>query len=141
MTKKIDKKKSDTVRYSSEQIAAMIARGDDRTDWPKAMAMTGRKLEASIAKDPDDVADEVDWTRAVIGIPAPKDHINIRIDHDVLEWFKAGGRGYQTAMNNVLRAFMESRQRVAAEPLNSRAGLRPGCTETGLPEDPGYRGV
>ncbi len=31
-----------------------------------------------------------------MGVPAPKDHINIRVDHDVLEWFKASGRGYQT---------------------------------------------
>jgi uncharacterized protein (DUF4415 family) len=76
----------------------------------QADAVTGKKLEASILADVDDVHREPDWTRATIGIPAPKDHINIRIDHDVLEWFKANGRGYQTLMNNVLRAFVQSRQ-------------------------------
>jgi uncharacterized protein (DUF4415 family) len=45
-----------------------------------------------------------------MGVPAPKDHINIRVDHDVLEWFKASGKGYQTLMNNVLRAFVQSRR-------------------------------
>jgi hypothetical protein len=43
-------------------------------------------------------------------LPARKDHINIRVDHDVLEWFKASGKGCQTLMNNVLRAFVQSRQ-------------------------------
>jgi uncharacterized protein (DUF4415 family) len=72
--------------------------------------MTGKRLEASIRADVDDVRTEPDWTKAIMGIPAPKDHINIRIDHDVLEWFRANGRGYQTLMNNVLRAFVRSRQ-------------------------------
>ena len=102
------RKKSDTVRYTAKQIKAKIARGEDRTDWRKANAVTGKKLEASIRADVDEVQGEPDWTRAVMGIPAPKDHINIRVDHDVLEWFRANGRGYQTLMNSVLRAFVQS---------------------------------
>ena len=104
------RKKNDTVRYTAKQIADKIARGEDRTNWRKANAVTGKKLEASIRADPDDVRDEPDWTQAVMGIPAPKEHINIRIDHDVLQWFKSRGKGYQTLMNNVLRAFVKSRQ-------------------------------
>jgi uncharacterized protein (DUF4415 family) len=103
-------KKSDTVRYTDKQIKARIARGEDRTNWRKAKAMMGKKLEASIRADGDDLRGEPDWTKAIIEVPAPKDHINIRIDHDVLEWFRASGRGYQTLMNNVLRAFVQSRQ-------------------------------
>ncbi len=103
------RKKSDTVRYTAKQIESKVARGEDRTDWRKVNAMTGKKLEASIRADIDDIRGEPDWSQAVMGIPAPKDHINIRIDHDVLEWFKANGRGYQTLMNNVLRAFVKSR--------------------------------
>jgi uncharacterized protein (DUF4415 family) len=104
------RKKSDTVRYTAEQIKAKIARGEDKTDWHKANALVGKKLEASIKADADDVHEEPDWPNAVMGVPAPKDHINIRIDHDVLEWFRASGRGYQTLMNNVLRAFVQSRR-------------------------------
>ena len=102
-------KKSNIVRYTDKQIRAKIARGDSRTSWRKANEMTGAKLDASIEADSDDVTGEPDWTQAVKGIPIPKDHINIRIDHDVLEWFRANGRGYQTLINNVLRAFVESR--------------------------------
>jgi uncharacterized protein (DUF4415 family) len=104
------RKKSDTVRYTAKQIKARIARGEDRTDWDKIDAMTGGKLEASIRADVDDVPGEPDWTQAIAGIPAPKDHINIRVDHDVLQWFKSNGKGYQTLINNVLRAFVQTRQ-------------------------------
>jgi uncharacterized protein (DUF4415 family) len=103
-------KKSDTVRYTAKQIKAKIERGEDGTNWRKAKAVTGTKLEASIRADADDVRGEPDWTKTIMGVPAPKDHINIRIDHDVLEWFRASGRGYQTLMNNVLRAFVHSRR-------------------------------
>ena len=103
------RKKSDTVRYTAKQIETGIARGEDRTDWHKANAVTGKRLEASIRADVDDILEEPDWAQAIMGVPAPKDHINIRIDRDVLNWFKANGRGYQTRMNNVLRAFVKSR--------------------------------
>jgi uncharacterized protein (DUF4415 family) len=43
-------------------------------------------------------------------LPPPKEHINIRLDADVLSWFRKTGKGYQTRMNNVLRAFVESRK-------------------------------
>jgi uncharacterized protein (DUF4415 family) len=43
--------------------------------------------------------------------PAPKkQQITIRVDHDVLEWFRAQGRGYQTKINALLRAYMEAHQ-------------------------------
>ena len=104
------KRKGDTVRYTAKQIKAKIARGEDRTDWDKIDAATGSKLEASIRADVDDVEGEPDWTQAIVGIPARKEHINIRIDHDVLQWFRSNGKGYQTLMNNVLRAFVQARQ-------------------------------
>jgi len=108
-------KKNDIVRYSAKEIKAAIARGEDKTDWRKVDKMTGARLEKSIRADVDDLHAESDWTQAVVGIPAPKDHINIRIDHDVLEWFRANGKGYQTLINNVLKAFVQTRQRRGRE--------------------------
>jgi uncharacterized protein (DUF4415 family) len=109
------RKKSGTVRYTGKQIRTKIARGEDRTNWAKVNAMTGARLEASIRADVDDVQGDPDWMQSVMGVPAPKDHINIRIDHDVLEWFKKNGRGYQTLMNNVLRAFVQTRRQGETE--------------------------
>jgi uncharacterized protein (DUF4415 family) len=102
------------VRYTAEEIDEMIARGEDRTDWAAVDAMTEEELEASIAADPDDVHEEPDWTKAIKGLPPSKKHINIRLDGDVLDWFKATGRGYQTRINNVLRAYVESQTRKRA---------------------------
>ena len=103
-------KKNDTARYSAKEIKARIARGGDKTDWRKVDRMTAAKLETSIRADGDDMQEEPDWTLAIVGIPAPKDHINIRIDHDVLEWFRSNGKGYQTLINNVLKAFVQTRR-------------------------------
>jgi len=104
------RKRNDTVHYSAKQIKTRIARGEDRTDWKKVDAVTGSRLETSIHADVDDIQSEPDWTQSIVGIPARKDHINIRVDHDVLQWFRSNGKGYQTLMNNVLRAFVQTRQ-------------------------------
>jgi uncharacterized protein (DUF4415 family) len=106
------KRKGDTVRYTAEQIDAMLARGESRTDWARVKGMTEEELEASIAADPDDVHAPVDWTKAVKGLPPAKRDVHIRIDVDVLDWFKQTGRGYQTRINEVLRAFVERRRTV-----------------------------
>ena len=107
------KGKGDTVRYTAEETDEMLARGESRTDWTAVKAMTEDELEASIAADPDDVHEPIDWSRAVKGIPPRKRDIHMRIDEDVLDWFRQAGRGYQTRINDVLRAFMESRKRAS----------------------------
>jgi uncharacterized protein (DUF4415 family) len=43
-----------------------------------------------------------------IGKPQPKEQITLRLDADVLEWFRARGKGYQTQINALLRAYMEA---------------------------------
>jgi len=41
--------------------------------------------------------------------PKPsKELLSLRIDQDVIEWFKARGKGYQTEINALLRAYMEA---------------------------------
>jgi len=130
------KKKNDTVRYRDKEIKAMIARGEDRTNWAKTDEVTGARLEESIRADVDEAGSEPDWTQSIIGVPPPKDHINIRVDHDVLEWFRSNGRGYQTLMNNVLRGFMQARQdrkvpiarqkKIILPVSRTRGGARPG---------------
>ncbi|MEK6815201.1 MAG: BrnA antitoxin family protein [Nitrospirota bacterium] len=51
------------------------------------------------------------FTKAVVEWPKMKETVTIRIDEDVLRWFKAQGRGYQTRVNRLLRAFMEGKRR------------------------------
>ena len=101
------KKKGDTARRSAAEIAALRRLGESRTDWRKVDAATEADLARAVAADPDDAAGGLDWTKAVKGLPAPKQAVKLRIDADVLAWFRATGKGYQTRMNNVLRAFVE----------------------------------
>jgi uncharacterized protein (DUF4415 family) len=52
-----------------------------------------------------------DWESMVtLGLPPPKQDLHIRVDSDVLEWFKAQGKGCQTRINAFLRAFMQTRR-------------------------------
>jgi uncharacterized protein (DUF4415 family) len=55
--------------------------------------------------------DKTFFTKATVAWPPPKKQLTIRLDADVLVWLKARGRGYQTRINHILRAAMESQPR------------------------------
>ena len=69
------------------------------------------------------------FTKATAAWPPAKRQLTIRLDADVLNWLKSNGRGYQTRINHILRAAMESqpprRSRSTAAPKKS-AGARGG---------------
>ncbi|MGA9642111.1 MAG: BrnA antitoxin family protein [Terriglobales bacterium] len=48
------------------------------------------------------------WKSARLVLPEPKDRLTIRVDHDVVEWLKKHGPGYQTRINAILRSYMEA---------------------------------
>jgi len=97
------------VRYSAEEIAAGRA-GKSRTDWARVDAMSQADVER--LADEEDGALPESWHQAIIvGPPIGKRDIHIRLDEDILDWFKLQGRGYQTRINSVLRAFVQSRLR------------------------------
>jgi uncharacterized protein (DUF4415 family) len=48
------------------------------------------------------------WKAAKLTMPEPKDRLTIRIDHDVVEWLKKKGSGYQTRINAILRSYMKA---------------------------------
>ncbi len=51
-----------------------------------------------------------DWVNLKVAWPQPKQAISLRIDQDILAWFRDRGPGYQTRMNAVLRAFVDAQQ-------------------------------
>ena len=51
-----------------------------------------------------------DWVNLKVAWPQPKQAISLRIDQDILTWFRDRGPGYQTRMNAVLRAFVDAQQ-------------------------------
>jgi uncharacterized protein (DUF4415 family) len=69
--------------------------------------MTDDEVEAAIANDPDWAEfNDLDWSDAVLVIPPKKTAISIRVDEDVLDYFKSQGEGYQRRINAVLRSYM-----------------------------------
>lgn len=97
----------DIKRYSIEQIRALRAAGASRTDWDRLDRMTEAELEAAIATDPDWKDIPKDWYKNAIPVPpAPKQLLSLRLDADIIAWFRAQGPGYQTRMNAVLRTYM-----------------------------------
>ncbi|VXD12667.1 conserved hypothetical protein [Planktothrix serta PCC 8927] len=47
------------------------------------------------------------WEKAKLVKPITKKAISLRVDSDVLDWFKSQGKGYQSMMNTVLRSYFE----------------------------------
>jgi uncharacterized protein (DUF4415 family) len=82
--------------------------GQDETDYARLDAMTDDDLARAVGDDPDAVPLDIDWTKARLVIPPGKDVITLRLDRDVLEWLRAQGKGYQTLINQVLRAWYDA---------------------------------
>ncbi len=102
------KRKGNIVSYTAEEIDEMLARGEDGSDWARANAMTDAEIAAAIASDPDEAG--IEWSGEwVKGSPQhpTKEAISLRVDPEVLAFFRQEGPGYQTRMNAVLRAYME----------------------------------
>jgi uncharacterized protein (DUF4415 family) len=86
----------------------MVERGESLTDWERVDAMTDEEVEANIDEEEEG---HFDLSKAFRGLPPgfgiAKKQLTIRLDEDVIDWFKSQGKGYQTRMNAVLRQFME----------------------------------
>jgi uncharacterized protein (DUF4415 family) len=64
--------------------------------------------------DPSDIPelDEHFWENAKLVKPISKQAISLRVDNDVLQWFKNQGKGYQSLMNAVLRSYFEHHNKI-----------------------------
>jgi uncharacterized protein (DUF4415 family) len=92
-----------------------LERRKSETDWARLDAMTDEEIEASIVNDPDwQEFKDIDWSKAILVIPPKKRAISIRVDEDVLDYFKKEGAGYQRRMNAVLRSFMQQKRKKRA---------------------------
>ena len=80
-----------------------------KSDLERLRKTTDAEINAQIASDPD-FGDDWNWSDAVLVIPPKKKAISIRVDEDVLDYFKTEGAGYQRRMNAVLRSYMEQKK-------------------------------
>ena len=78
------------------------------TDWKRVDALKDEDIDLS---DSPEITPEM-FAKAIVRrglkpVP-PKAQITLRVDSDVLAWFKTQGQGYQTRINALLRAYMEA---------------------------------
>ena len=95
------------VRYTAEELKEMRRRGESRTDWARVEATTPEEVEAQIAADPDEAGMVYDWGSTTTEMPKPKADLHMRVDRDILDYFRNTGKGYQTRINAVLRSYVE----------------------------------
>ena len=101
-------KLENTVSYSAAQLEAMRARGEDQTDVSMSHDEAMRRRHAD-SEAPQPYAG---WEDTItVGLPEAKEQITLRLDPDMVRWFRARGKGYQTLINAVLRGYYEHEHR------------------------------
>jgi len=81
-----------------------------RADLPRLRRMRERDIARTSPPELADLPADF-WDEAVLVPPAVKQAISLRVDGDVLEWFRGQGPRYQSRMNAVLRAYMLASRR------------------------------
>ena len=79
------------------------------TDWKKLESMNDKEIDLSEIPE----LDEEFFRNAEIRLPRRKQHVSMRLDAEVLDWFRKQGQGYQTRINAVLRAYVRARKKTA----------------------------
>jgi uncharacterized protein (DUF4415 family) len=94
-----------------EHPNGQLERRKSETDWARIDALIDAEIEEAVRNDPDAVPLDFNWGDAVLVIPPKKKPISIRVDEDVLDYFKGEEpAGYQRRMNAVLRSYMQQKK-------------------------------
>lgn len=103
-------RKVHTVKYTDKELTKLVEENGSLSDWEKAENLSAAEIEALVASDPDEEGMVMDWANATIEMPQPKAVLNMRIDKEVLDYFRKTGKGYQSRINAVLRSYIERRE-------------------------------
>ncbi len=92
-------------------ISGNTSKAEPATDWDRLSRLTDEDVHAALASDPDArPTDDAFWKGARVVMPKRKETVTMRLDADLLEWFRQE-RGYQTRINAILRAYMGAHAR------------------------------
>ena len=80
--------------------------------WSEVDKLDDKQIGDAAARDRDAalIGDDNFWENASVIMPVPKQAISIRLDEDVVAFFKTSGPGYQSRINAVLRSYMEAKK-------------------------------
>jgi uncharacterized protein (DUF4415 family) len=100
------KKDKNIKSYSVAELKAR--RAESRTDLDKLDSITDEKLERLIAEDIEEQGIRPDWTRAELILPKAKQSVHLRLDQNIIQYFKSQGRGHISRMQAVLKAYVDA---------------------------------
>ena len=97
------------------QADGTLHEADGRTDWTRLAALSDAEIEAAAQTDTEaPPADDEFWRTAPIVVLEPrlaKWQQEMRLDAEVIDWFKGQGPGWQTRMNAVLKSYVDAHKK------------------------------
>jgi len=75
---------------------------------PRVDAQTDAELERLIAEDKDERGIRADWTRAKLVLPQAKQSVHLRLEQEIISFFKSKGKGHISRMQAVLKAYVDA---------------------------------
>ena len=94
--------------YSVAELKAK--RPQSQTDVRRVDAQTDAELERLIAADEDERGLQVDWTQAKLVFPKARQSVHLRLDPEVIAFFKSQGKGHISRMQAVLKAYVDAQR-------------------------------
>jgi len=91
---------------------SLTSRRKGKTDWERVKRMGEEEIERGAETDPDNppwTEEELANARLVLPPEGPKVPVSIRLDPEIVDYFKQQGSGYQSRINAVLLAYVRSR--------------------------------
>jgi uncharacterized protein (DUF4415 family) len=92
--------------YTAAELKAK--RKHSRTDLGRVDAQTDAGLERLVAEDEDERGIRADWTQAKLVLPQAKQSVHLRLEQEVIAFFRSKGKGHISRMQAVLKAYMEA---------------------------------
>ena len=100
------KKDKNIKNYTATALKVM--RAESRTDLSRLDAITDEALERLVAEDEDERGMQADWTQAKLVLPQAKQSVHLRLDQEIIAFFKSSGKGHISRMQAVLKAYVDA---------------------------------
>ncbi|MHB9072005.1 MAG: BrnA antitoxin family protein [Desulfobaccales bacterium] len=92
--------------YTAAELKAKKSKS--RTDLRRVDAQTDEKLERIIGEDADERGIRADWTQAKLVLPQAKQSVHLRLEQEIIAFFKSKGKGHISRMQAVLKAYVDA---------------------------------
>lgn len=105
------KKDKNIKSYTAAELKAKRAKS--RTDLSRVDAITDEELERLVAEDKDERGIRPDWTQAKLVLPQAKQSVHLRLDGEIIAFFRSQGKGHISRMQAVLKAYVDAHRQQA----------------------------